>query len=171
MIRRNTLTASAAFVLLVFGGCSKDDEKTTEQPQSVAAKPELRGILENYEAIRELLVKDTGVGIAAHAKAIEAEAGKIAAANPAGGAYSEMAAAATKLTVADVQDLGYLRRTFGELSRPLVGLLERDPSLGAGLHTFECPMAKGYKRWLQPSAKLENPYMGQRMLSCGSEVE
>jgi threonine/homoserine/homoserine lactone efflux protein len=37
-------------------------------------------------------------------------------------------------------------------------------------HVFECPMAKGYKRWVQPTDELENPYMGQEMLTCGSEV-
>jgi hypothetical protein len=31
-------------------------------------------------------------------------------------------------------------------------------------------MAKGYKRWAQPEAKLANPYMGAKMLECGTEV-
>ena len=32
-------------------------------------------------------------------------------------------------------------------------------------------MAPGFKRWMQPSAELENPYMGQAMPTCGSSAE
>jgi Cu(I)/Ag(I) efflux system membrane fusion protein len=31
-------------------------------------------------------------------------------------------------------------------------------------------MAEGYRRWLQPEAKMANPYMGKRMLKCGSTL-
>jgi Cu(I)/Ag(I) efflux system membrane fusion protein len=31
-------------------------------------------------------------------------------------------------------------------------------------------MVEGYNRWLQPSAEIDNPYMGSRMPRCGSEV-
>src|SRR5690606_34551525 len=56
------------------------------------------------------------------------------------------------------------------LSRHLVNLVAADPRLREGLHAFECPMVEGDGVWLQPSPELQNPYMGPRMLVCGSEI-
>ncbi len=28
----------------------------------------------------------------------------------------------------------------------------------------------GFKRWLQGGPEMENPYMGQKMLTCGKEL-
>ena len=55
------------------------------------------------------------------------------------------------------------------MSRHLLALLRAEDSLASGLHVFECPMADGYGRWVQPSADISNPYMGTRMPACGSE--
>jgi hypothetical protein len=32
-------------------------------------------------------------------------------------------------------------------------------------------MAKGYKKWVQTSEKVSNPYMGKTMGQCGSKTE
>ncbi len=66
-------------------------------------------------------------------------------------------------------DVEAARSAFGEVSRHVVALLAADRTLAEGKHVFECPMAAGYKKWIQPTAKLENPYMGTKMLSCGGE--
>ena len=63
------------------------------------------------------------------------------------------------------------RRLFGEVSKGVVTLLSTHKSLAQGLHVFSCPMAQGYKKWVQPSSKLENPYMGGRMLRCGGRSD
>jgi len=70
----------------------------------------------------------------------------------------------------EASDLAALRRSFGELSRPLVALLGELSEL-TGYFVFECPMAAGYKRWIQPTDAIQNPYMGSRMLRCGGLVE
>lgn len=75
-------------------------------------------------------------------------------------------AAAERLATAG--DLEKARLAFGELDRYLIALAAADPRLQAGWHVFSCPMAKGFKKWVQKSPTLENPYMGQAMLSCGS---
>jgi len=83
---------------------------------------------------------------------------------------AEIVTAAGLLGQADSSDLPAVRRAFGGLSQPLVALLGDDPSLANGRHVFECPMAEGYGRWVQPSAELSNPYMGSAMPTCGQEV-
>ncbi len=68
------------------------------------------------------------------------------------------------------QDLEAARRLFGTVSQGLVQAAMEDPRVADGWSLFECPMADGYKRWLQPEAQMANPYMGRRMLKCGSTL-
>jgi Cu(I)/Ag(I) efflux system membrane fusion protein len=57
------------------------------------------------------------------------------------------------------------------VSQYLVALSAADARLQEGWHVFECPMAKGFNKWFQREPRLENPYMGQRMPTCGSPTE
>jgi membrane fusion protein, copper/silver efflux system len=68
-------------------------------------------------------------------------------------------------------DVAKGRRLFGALSEGLVAVAMEDARVAGGWHLFECPMAEGYKRWLQPEAQMANPYMGTRMLKCGSLLD
>jgi membrane fusion protein, copper/silver efflux system len=60
------------------------------------------------------------------------------------------------------------RRALSELSREVFRVLEIDPQLQVGWRAFTCPMVDGFQKWLQRPESIENPYMGQRMLSCGA---
>src|SRR5690606_2623159 len=60
------------------------------------------------------------------------------------------------------------RVDFSALSRALIALLGSDPRLAAERHLFSCPMAGEYGYWLQREQQIANPYMGQKMLTCGS---
>ena len=60
------------------------------------------------------------------------------------------------------------RHVLSELSRAMFRVLELDPQLQAGWRAFACPMVDGFQKWLQRPESIENPYMGQRMLSCGA---
>ena len=54
----------------------------------------------------------------------------------------------------------------------MVALVSDVPELQSKLNVFSCPMAQDYPNFLiQPTAQLENPYMGQRMLKCGKAIE
>ncbi|HET9450698.1 MAG TPA: efflux RND transporter periplasmic adaptor subunit, partial [Aggregicoccus sp.] len=46
-----------------------------------------------------------------------------------------------------------------------------DPRLQEGWALYSCPMTKGFNRWVQAPGPLSNPYMGERMLACGSGAE
>jgi membrane fusion protein, copper/silver efflux system len=82
-----------------------------------------------------------------------------------------MSTAAAALAGGADGDIEEARRLFGDVSRPLVGLLAADESLRAGRHLFSCPMAQDYDKWVQPNDTIENPYMGQRMLACGGPAK
>jgi Cu(I)/Ag(I) efflux system membrane fusion protein len=112
-----------------------------------------------YERVRVLLAADEIKGVAEAARALEASATSAS--------YTAIASSATKL--AATADLDAARLAFGDVSREVVTVLASDQALAKGQHVFECPMVKGYRKWVQPSSEMANPYMGKKMLACGGE--
>ncbi|MCB9736210.1 MAG: DUF3347 domain-containing protein [Deltaproteobacteria bacterium] len=109
-----------------------------------------------YEQLRAALANDD-------LAAAKAAAGKLAAAD---GASAGVVAGAKGVEGAG--DIAAARVAFGEASKAYIEQLVADPELAEGTYVFRCPMAKGYKKWVQLTDALENPYMGQEMLDCGS---
>lgn len=126
-------------------------------------------VLAPYEQARALLAADSTQGLADAAKQMEAAAKQLSAsADPAKKPhYDELATAAAKL--AAQTDVEQARAAFGEVSKPVVALLAADPQAQQGYQVMECPMVKGFQKWVQLGEKLENPYMGKKMLECGGK--
>ena len=112
-----------------------------------------------YERVRALLAADEIKGVGDAARALETEATKAQ--------YPAIATQAAKL--AAVTEIEAARVAFGEVSREIITMLAKEPALAKGHHVFECPMTKGYRKWVQPTDDLANPYMGKKMLACGGE--
>lgn len=150
----------------------KDPEKGSGQ-QPVARVKSVQEALSAYEALRDALAKDEKKPLQDAANSLERAA--TAASEELTGhtkeQLDEMAQAANDLAAKADGDIEEIRKAFGELSRRVVSLVAENPDLQKGLHVFECPMAKGYKKWVQKSDNLENPYMGQKMLECGVETK
>jgi membrane fusion protein, copper/silver efflux system len=138
------------------------------EPAALAA---VETALAAYEEIRVALAKDSVDGVAPAARRVEQalhaaassvkEAPKITETMHLGAEAAKGLASETALDKA--------RRAFGEVSQALVLLVGADPRLSKGRHVFECPMTDTYARWIQVSDKMANPYMGPKMLMCGSE--
>lgn len=182
------LTMGAAFTI---AGCSKAETKDEappaktkapaakeESPKPEAAKPKtdeaeaVKAVMKPYEECRGLLAADKADGIATCAGAIAtaAKAGEAKAAAETKEHFATVAGAAEALAKAPAEDVAAVRLAFGEVSQPIVALLTAVPTAAKDYHVFECPMAKGYKRWAQTDKQMANPYMGTRMLECGKEV-
>jgi membrane fusion protein, copper/silver efflux system len=116
-----------------------------------------------YDVIGAGLADDRASGLAPYAQRLVTLAGPDKPALAAGAA-----ALAATLQSPDIEKQ---RLAFGEVSKTLVALIALEPARQKGLFLFECPMAKGYQRWIQSSEKLQNPYMGKKMLGCGSRVD
>lgn len=153
-------------------GCSK--EKDTQQPAAeTPAKSGYDALLRDYETIRAALASDEAAKVPAAAAALATSAeqalgGASAAAKP---HVQGVVSASRGLEQAGASDIAKLRTAFGELSQHVVGLLAAEPSLQAGRYVFECPMVKGYRKWVQTKEAIENPYMGKEMLVCGSAAK
>jgi Cu(I)/Ag(I) efflux system membrane fusion protein len=133
----------------------------------------LGNALTAYEEVRAALAVDRLEPVAPAAR-VAAEQIRAAARSLAAGpapvvdCVNQAAARADQLAAA--RSLEAARQHFGELSRFLVALASADPRLQPGWHLFRCPMARAFNVWLQRPAAIENPYMGQSMATCGSEL-
>ena len=179
------LVASSAL-----SACKKDESKTdktdttgttdtkADAGKKAAASPAeaARAIMEPYEACRAKLAGDQAsiAGCAAEIAAA-ARANQAALEGDAAAAAGQIASAADALARMPAGDIEKLRAGFGEVSKPVQGLLAAVPEVAADYKLYECPMAKGFNRWAQPDMgadhQMANPYMGKKMLHCGSQVD
>jgi len=170
-VRKSALILSVVVVVGALGACDKKSEQaeTTQGATTSGATQQLEPVLASYETIRAQLARDEIEAAVTSAGTLEKAATDAAGAAPdrLRSSLGSLASAAGQLKQAPKNDATSVRRTFGDVSKAVVELLTAEPSLRKGQHLFECPMAQGYKKWVQPSEKLANPYMGKEMLECG----
>ena len=178
------VTATALASLGV--GCAKEPKTDKNSPVAKAAKKNkpqagatmsaevllrARASLNYYEGIRTALAADNLDPVAKQAESL-ANVAKIAAGKAKGGAKQSLdGMAKAALELKGKEDIEEARLAFGELSKHVVGLIAKEPELQRDHHVFECPMAKGYKKWVQNKEAMANPYMGKKMLQCGSKTK
>jgi len=150
------------------GGADKGSPPSMPPADSAAA---INGVMGPYETCRALLAADKTEGVGECAAGIQkaATAGTATAPASAKPHLTATATAAGKLA-SSAGDLDAARLAFGDVSKAVIALLTSNPEVAAKYHVFECPMAKGFKRWAQADTDHANPYMGTAMSSCGSEV-
>jgi membrane fusion protein, copper/silver efflux system len=135
-------------------------------------------LLDAYSGIQRTLTHDQVEGVGASADTFRKQLEVILGSNvkPAteADAYHErlqaLQASATKFQPKDIEQA---RVQFGQLSADLIALLTQfPPPLGRTLYTMNCPMwEKSPSRWLQATKDVENPFMGEAMISCGEVVD
>lgn len=140
-----------------------------------AALETLRAVFEGYESLRAALAADQQEPLADTSTEVVAKlraaVGQVGAEAQAVALALERAATAAE-GVGAASDLEAARKRFGELSEQLVAIAAADPRLQEGWHIFRCPMTGGgFEKWFQRGERLENPYMGKRMLMCGSRAD
>ena len=131
-------------------------------------------VLTRYEVIRAALADDNAAAAVADLDGLRTAIAALVVDKAAGAAdldkgVAGLAAAATPKDGAAI-DLQAVRLAFGELSRGVVAVVAADSTLQPARFLFECPMARGYQRWVQTTPEMKNPYMGKRMLECGSAI-
>jgi Cu(I)/Ag(I) efflux system membrane fusion protein len=154
------------------GGAAPVPAAPTEVPQvevPAEAVEALRPLLAAYDKAHAALTGDTLDGVADSGRAM-AEAARTARTHikeqTLAALLVDVEAKGRKLGEGDIEAV---RLTFGELSKSLLGLVSAIAPLREGRFVFECPMARGYQKWLQREPNLRNPYFGASMLTCGDE--
>ncbi|MBM4364815.1 MAG: DUF3347 domain-containing protein [Deltaproteobacteria bacterium] len=113
--------------------------------------------LSGYDRLRAALVVDDDAGAVTAATALGALAG-----------VDSVIADASR-AVAGAQGIAARRQAFGELSKVVIAQLSTQTNPPKSF-AYHCPMATGFQYWVQASMGIQNPYMGQSMPACGSEV-
>ena len=164
-----TRIVSASLMLLLAGGVFP-----------VAAAEEsnaFREILTHYEVIRLALVSDVMTDVRQRAEAIADRVEGLANEFDAQDAgvpeeksaqvrelLPELSSAASQ--VAEAENLGQAREALFGLSKPM-GRYRKMAGIEGSMVVF-CSMAK--KAWIQPHGEIGNPYMGQKMSTCGEVI-
>jgi membrane fusion protein, copper/silver efflux system len=171
-MKANTIGLIVLCAVLALGCDKKKETTATEGAPAAAIDADAPAVITTYEAISDLLVKDKTEGLAEQAGKLEGQA-RGAAAKASADAKPKLEAIATAAASlkAKAGDIEEARNAFGDVSKPLVELLSADPKLREGKHLFMCPMTEGYGKWVQPHAKIQNPYMGTKMLECGGKED
>ncbi|MCG8418353.1 MAG: hypothetical protein MJE77_10465 [Proteobacteria bacterium] len=183
---RMAIVSGLALSLAVCSSGKEPDKQVSSEPKPGTAKASparsavdtdaaakaVDAVMAPYGQCRALLAADRSDGVADCAKGMAdaASRGRHAVSDPAKPHMDAIEAAAKKLAGLASNDVEALRRGYGDVSKPIVALLTATPAAAKKYHVFECPMARGYNRWAQVDAEIANPYMGTRMLECGSEV-
>ncbi len=165
-----TWAAMGAAIFLI--GCSKNQESALK-PSTLPAETSARidEAVAAYDVARAALAEDRGdVRAPATKLANAARLGSASAPENLRRPLEELSSAAERLAGLESADLSEARKAFGDVSQALIALLSAEPSLQGGRQVYECPMAKGYKKWVQVSKGVSNPYMGSEMLQCGTEA-
>jgi hypothetical protein len=111
---------------------------------------------EHYEAVRVALSADKLADVASHAKQLAAMV------EPLGGSEAQKSADA----LAEATSIEDARKHFGDLSTILVPVFQQEKI--PGTTAYMCAMKE--KPWIQRGDKVENPYYGKAMLTCGSPL-
>ncbi len=174
MIGKAMCWGVALVALIAFSGCSRKADQPEPAASSLPApaRSNIQSALAAYEAIRAELARDqTNVRGRALELAGAATLAHDAAPEALRPPLQDLSASAQTLATLTTEDKKEVRKAFGEVSRAVVALLAAEPSLQPGRHLYECPMAEGYKKWVQVDEKIANPYMGSQMLECGAEAK
>ena len=149
-------------------------DMTPKQPLPKDSAEAVEKLLTSYEKVRGILAQDSIEGIAPAAEQMKAALAQLRSPQlmPAErkDAYEEKLAELERcVAVLPPPDLESARKQFGAISAALIDLFKSfPPPLEQPLHVVHCPMwTKSPANWLQAEKEIQNPFMGQQMLSCG----
>jgi Cu(I)/Ag(I) efflux system membrane fusion protein len=156
--------------LLACQGESASQQTANAQAQTAALKPgtPAQNLVNAYIVLQGKLAKDDAAGAKSAFAGLQTKA-KAADLGIDPGLQKRIEAAAAQ--GAGAADLAGARQAFAALSDAFLALFKTtDNPLTDPLTVASCPMAfdnKGAK-WLQLGDKIQNPYFGSEMLTCGS---
>lgn len=138
-----------------------------QEGQVPAVQQHVDSVARSYLLVQGLLAGDKLEGVGAEFKKIRDAAAALSESGE--GEVAAQAKTVTKHADVRPKDLKEARTAFKPLSAAVIGLVKVVPpsaNVAPELYEATCGMAKA--NWLQSSKELANPYMGQKMLKCGS---
>ncbi len=125
-------------------------------------------LLADAEEVRAALADDRTDGLVRAAQRLRSNASALPEGTP-GWAHLQEGARALE-ALGPAPSLENARAAFAELMKGVVALVAADPTLQRGRTLVRCPMTDGYQLWVQADARVDNPYQGHRMRTCGTPL-
>ena len=149
-----TLVAFTLTALATIAG-----HRTFPKNQNGALTQSVKSVFDNYLKIESALANESGVGIgfnaSAIANAVRSDSMKML----------PLKVAKQAEILARTRNLSSAREAFKPLSKSLIHYLA-DHNITSAYVEVYCPMVKA--SWIQKDKKINNPYMGGSMRSCGT---
>ncbi len=141
-------------------------------------KTQLNGFLSDYFALNETLIEDNLDGAKASAKKLTETVGKFDMTKLMGEQMDFYHNQQAKLNqalkgIAESADIEEARTELATISEAMYALAKAYHPNESEIYYQFCPMAKNGDgaSWLSATKEIVNPYMGQRMLTCGRTEE
>lgn len=144
---------------------TKNEASKPPRPQPLTIQDEtLNAIFPHYGQLTEALI----AGKLAEAKIV---ASTIEAGASGGKGSPSLKRFASQIVSAPSLDVQ--RKAYGKLSEAMAALVKKAGVKNGSLYVTYCPMANENEGayWLNPSREIRNPYMGEKMLTCGEVKE
>lgn len=149
---------------------------TMTMPLPAEAGELFKPLINDYLSIQSALAQDNTTGLKVTADRMSAQIESILASNVAPTGMVEeyragLSALQKQLQTFSATDLETARTQFGHVSDAMASQLAHFvPPMQEPLTIASCPMwKKSPGRWLQSGEELQNPFMGQKMLTCGEK--
>lgn len=143
-----------------------------------SVKTQLNGFLADYFALNQALIEDNQEAATVAAKKLSETIGKFDMSKLMGDQMDFYHTQLAKLNqglkgIGQSADIEETRLELAKISEGMYALVKAYHSNESELYFQFCPMAKNGDgaNWLSSSKEIINPYMGQRMLKCGTTKE
>lgn len=141
-------------------------------------KTQINGFLADYFALNQSLIEDNQDGTKAAAKKLSETVNKFDMSKLMGEQMDFYHAQQAKLNqalkgIAESADIEETRLELAPISEAMYSLVKAYQPNESEIYYQFCPMAKNGDgaSWLSSTKEIVNPYMGQRMLKCGTTKE
>ncbi len=201
MKTKNAIVIVLVFAVVVFiSGCSGNKKemsesheghdqmekaKTTETTEvkafenvDASVKKQINGFLTDYFALNQALIEDNQDGAKASAKKLAVTVSQFDMTKLMGEQMDFYHVQQAKFNqslkgISESADIEEIRLELSTLSEAMFALVKAYHPNESELYYQFCPMAKNGDgaNWLSSTKQIINPYMGQRMLKCGSTAE
>jgi len=158
-VKTKLLPSLALVALALTATATIGGHRTFPKKQTGALTPVVKSIFDNYLKIESALANESAVGIGFNASAI----GSAVRADSLKMFPLKVAKQAEIL--AGTRNLSSAREAFKPLSKSLIQYLA-DHNIARPYVEVYCPIVKA--SWIQKDKKINNPYMGGSMRSCGT---
>jgi len=154
-----SLLTLTALSFAVFATTARAGHRTFPKKQTGALTPVVKSVFDNYLKIESALANESAVGISFNASAIgsavRADSMKM----------FPLKVAKQAEILAGTRNLSSAREAFKPLSKSLIQYLA-DQNITRPYVEVYCPIVKA--SWIRKDKKINNPYMGGSMRSCGT---